>query len=128
MIINGIEIDVSKLISKAKLLEELACSGSSDRGLADLRNRYDKEFGNELMWRYPISDGVNAGASIVVVKEGFLSLPFNNMETTEYEIFDLERATLLHEDELKYFISEWESFSNDLLSALGDMLNIVRGQ
>jgi hypothetical protein len=124
MKINGIEIDVSRLISKAELLDELACSGASDRSLSDTRNRYNGDFGIELIWRYPISDGVNAGTTIVAVKEGFLSLPYNEMETSDYELFDLERANLLDEDELVNFIDEWKKFSDDLLSSLNDMLKI----
>lgn len=119
MEINGIEIDVSKLISKAELLKELECGGASDRALADIRGRYSEEFGNELIWRYPISDGVNAGTTIIAVKEGFLSLAYNEMDTIEYEIFDLERTNLLDENELKQFIGNWKKFSDDLLNALG---------
>ena len=126
MKINGIKIDISKLISKDELLKELADGSASDSDLSDIRGRYFEEFGNELIWRYPISDGVNAGTVIVAVKEGFLSLPYNEMESLEYEIFELERANLLDENELKQFISEWKIFSDDLLSALGDMLGIGR--
>jgi hypothetical protein len=100
----------------------------SDRGLSGIRDRYSEEFGNELIWRYPISDGVNAGTIIVTVKEGFLSLPYNEMDSSEYELFELERSNLLDENELKQFISEWKIFSDDLSGALGDMLNIVRNQ
>ena len=95
MKINGIKIDISKLISKDELLKELADGSASDSDLSDIRGRYSEEFGNELIWRYPISDGVNAG-------------------------------TVLDENELKQFISEWKIFSDDLLSALGDMLGIGR--
>jgi len=128
MKIDGIEIDVSKLISKDELLEELASGGASDRSLADIRGRYFEEFGNELIWRYPISDGVNAGTTIVAVKEGFLSMPYNEMATVDYELFDLERINLLDETELEQFIYNCKTFFADLLGALGDMWNIVHNK
>jgi len=124
MKIKGIEIDDSKLISKDELLEELEYT-ASDCGLVDIRNRYLEEFGNELIWRYPISDDEHEGVTIVTVKEGFLALPYYNIEKTEYEIFELEHVYLLDKDALRYFIDNWKSFSDDLSGALGDMLNVV---
>jgi len=128
MEINGIRIDVSKLLSKDELLEELKNGGASDRALADIRNRYYEEFGNELIWRYPISDDEHAGVSIVVVKEGFLSLPYYEMDKSEYELFELDHAALFDSDTLQYLIDGWKAFSDDLSSALNDMLNIIRKQ
>jgi len=128
MNINGIKVDVSKLVSKDELLGDLKCSGASDRSLSEIRNRYSQDFGNELIWQYPICDGVNLGITIIAVKEGFIALPFNNTDSTEYELFDLERAYLLSEDELQSLISEWKKYSEDLLGALGDMLQFVQGE
>ena len=61
------------------------------------------------------------GVTIVAVKEGFLQLPYDNMEKTEYELFELDKASLLGEDELEQFIHDWKMFSDDLLTALCDM-------
>ena len=126
MNINGIEIDVSKLISKDELLKELKSGGASDRALSDIRNRYFELFDNELIWRYPISDSEHAGVTIVVVKEGFLCLPYYDMDKTDYELFELEHAYLLDEHSLENFIDDWKSFSDDLLGALNDMLRIIQ--
>ena len=79
------------------------------------------------MWRYPISDGLNAGVLIVTVKEGFISLPYNCMDETEYEIYELDRAAMFNEEALQCFIQDWISFSDDLLRALNDMLKITQG-
>jgi len=123
--INGIAIDTGKLVSKEELLKHLQENGANDRTLTGIRDKYDESFGNELMWRYPISDSENAGVMIVVVKEGFLSLPYNEMDTKEYEIYDLDKVYLLDEDDLERYIDDWEMFSDDLLSALRDMRLIV---
>ncbi|MCL2578156.1 MAG: hypothetical protein FWE27_08940 [Defluviitaleaceae bacterium] len=128
MTINGTIVDVSKLVSKDKLLDDLKHSGASDRALSEIRSRYSQDFGNELIWQYPICDGVNLGITIVAVKEGFIALPFNNTDSTEYELFDLERAYLLNENELLSLISEWSKYSENLLCALIDMLKFAHDE
>jgi len=128
MKITGIEIDVSKLFSQNELLKELKENGESDRALVPVRNRYFKEFGNELIWYYPLSDGDFSGCAIVVVKEGFLRLPYDYMDKEEREIFELESAELLGEDHLENFIDNWKIYSDNLLEALGDMLNSVKAK
>lgn len=125
MKINGIEFDISKLISQKDLLDHLGCSGSNDHSLDEIRSRYNETFNNELVWIYPISDGVNVGATIVAVKEGFISLPYNTITESDYELFDLERAELLDEDAIRNLIDEWEVFSGKLTAVLDDMLNII---
>ena len=128
MKITGIEINVSKLFSQNELLKELKENGESDRALVPVRNRYFKEFGNELIWYYPLSDGDFSGCAIVVVKEGFLRLPYDYMDKEEREIFELESAELLDEDHLESFIDNWKIYSDNLLGALCDMLNSVKAK
>lgn len=127
MKINGIEIDNSKLLSTQELLNRLKENGENDSALSDILGRYEQEFGNPLMWRYPISDGLHAGTAIVVVKEGFLSIPYDNVDKTEYELYELDHAAIFDEDALQCFIEDWVSYSDDLRGALGDMLCVVKG-
>ena len=96
----GITLDFSKLLSKDALLQYLEENGATDHTLADIRNRYESEFGNELMWRYPLSAGLHAGAFIIPVQEGFLSIPYDEMDAQEYELLTLEGAGLMDEDEI----------------------------
>ena len=126
MKITGIEINVSKLFSKDELLQELKENGESDNALVPVRNRYYEEFGNELIWYYPLSDGDFSGCAIVVVKEGFLRLPYDYIEKFEHEIFEPESAMLLDKDHFENFIENWKKYSDDLMNAFGDMLNIVK--
>ena len=127
MKITDIEIDVSKLLSKDELLKELKEKGESDSALVAICDRYYEEFGSELIWHYPLCDGDFAGFTIVVVKEGFLKLPYDYMDKEEREIFELESATLAEELHLENLIDNWKSYSDNLLKALGDMVNILRG-
>ena len=76
MIINGVYIDTQKLMSISELLDFLRENGEDDRALSGIRAYYYNDFGNELIWHYPISDGSQLGTFIVVVKEGFVSLPY----------------------------------------------------
>lgn len=125
--INGVIIDRSKLMTQQALLEHLEFSGGSDRALADVRGKYYEVFGNELIWCYPISDGYHAGVTIVVVREGFLCLPYHEITKEDYELFELDKAVLHDKDSLEVFIDDWKSFSDDLLGALSDMLVITKG-
>ena len=128
MMINGIHIDTAKLWSKDKVLEYLKENGEDDRTLSDIRGEYFDLFGNELVWYYPICDGSNLGADIIVVQEGFLHLPYNTVEKDDREIFELDGAALLDADALQFCIDLWEPFSADLLSALKDMQRVLRGE
>jgi hypothetical protein len=115
MMISGVQVDPEKLTSKDSLMDFLRETGASGRALGRVRDCQQHKFGNELVWRYPISDGANLGTFIVPVKEGFLSLPFNIVSKEDYELLELDDATLLDEDSLQFFIDDWQSYSDDLL-------------
>ena len=126
MNIRGVNIDPDKLLSKDELLKILHDNGEHDRGLSHVRERYQAEFGNELIWRYPITDGMHMGTFIVVIKEGFISLPFDEADSENYEVLVLDDAAMFDDDAMDVFITDWRSFSEDLLSAMFDMLRILR--
>jgi len=121
----GIEVDKKKLYSKQALLDYLRENGENDRVLAYIRTEYFDAFGNEMMWRYPISDGLHTGTFIVLVKEGFISLPFNEIDVEDYEILDLEDAAMFDEDAIQFFIDDWKLFSDDLMEAMTDIKRIL---
>jgi len=126
MTLNGIGLDASKLPKMQEVLDELAEGTGIYADLEGIRNRNHELFGNELMWNYPISAGLDAGTYIVAVEEGFLSLPYNSVEADTYESFQIENAHILDEDTLLFLIDQWSSFSADLLGMLGDALNAVK--
>jgi len=126
MTINGIQIDEQKLMSKSELLEFLRENGEDDRALAGIRAYYHNDLGNELTWRYPISDGTHLGTYIVIVKEGFISLPYNAVDQYDGELFVLRDASMFDADEFQFFIEDWRSFSEDLFNAMSDMQRILR--
>lgn len=126
MLLSGANVDKTKLYTLDSLIGHLKENGESDRALSAIREYYFETFGNELAWRYPLSDGKNAGVVIVAVREGFAGLPYDIVDKNEYEIFELDCVTLFNEDALQCFISDWESFSDDLLSVLNEMLRITQ--
>ena len=119
------EIDKAKLFTKAEVLTLLENGGEDFTALAPVRDRYHEDFGNELIWNFPISDGANGGTFFVLVKEGVLSLPYDGVDTEVYEIFEPQYATLLDADAVQYCIGLWTSFSDDLLKAMEAMQRML---
>lgn len=91
------------------------------------RLRYYAAHGNELCWRYPICDGIHAGAFILATKDGYLSLPYNSMDEEDYEILVLDDAVFHDPASLTTFLSNWEDFSADLTDAMREMRRILEG-
>lgn len=120
-----ITLDFSKLLSKDAILQYLEENGATDSALADIREKYTNEFGNELMWRYPISAGLHAGAFIIPVQEGFLSIPYDEMDAEYYELLTLEGAGLMDEDELALFCKDLKSYTDSFCSAMEDAASIL---
>ena len=128
MTINGIQIDPAKLMSRDELLEFLRDNGEDDRALSGIRDSHYDEYGTELIWRYPISDGMHLGMFIVPVKEGFISLPYDAVDKHDGELLELDDAAMFDADGMQLFIDDWRSFSDDLIGAMTDMLRILRGE
>ena len=125
MTINGVQIDPEKLMSKDELVDYLRENGEDDKALAHVREIYYQRFGNELIWRYPISDGLYLASCIVVVREGFLNLPYDNVDKHDGELYELDGVKLHDEDSLQLFLDDFKFFADDLISALTGMLAIA---
>ena len=115
------------LMSAKEILAYLKDNDSTDRTLSDIRLRYYAAHGNELCWRYPISDGIHAGAFILATKDGYMSLPYNSMDEEDYEILVLDDAVFHDPASLTTFLSDWEDFSADLTDAMREMCRILEG-
>ena len=128
MTINGHWIDTTKLWTKDAVLAYMRVNGANDRVLADVRSDYQRVFGDELTWRYPLSEGCYAGCAIVAVQEGFLCLPYDEMDKEDYEIFSLSGAKMMVGSMPAELIKNWASFASDLLVALCDMQKICNSK
>lgn len=60
-----------KLMSTEDVKDYLYRNGCSDRALSEIREAYLEEFGNELCWRYPISDENISAPSFLSCRKDF---------------------------------------------------------
>lgn len=71
----NMEVHPSDLPTMNELLDCIREDGSTDRALADLRKQQMEIYQNELIWRFPISEGTAAGGFVMPVREGILWIP-----------------------------------------------------
>jgi len=126
MTINDFVFDPKELMSKDELIEFLREHGENDRALTRVRDANIEKFGNELMWHYPIMDGFCLGTFIIPILEGFLSVPYSFVDVEDYEQLDLDNAYIFDVKSMGYLLDHWKAYSGDLVSAMTDMLRILR--
>lgn len=117
--IGDIRIPLDRLKSKNELMNWLVEYGATHTELMDFCEEYRNEYHNELCWNYPISDGRHLGTFLILVKEGIMSLPYDEANKEDYEVVDIGSARLFTtEAEMNDFISEWDSYADDLRLAM----------
>lgn len=121
-------IPMSQLKSRQELLDYLAENDATHSALMDFCDPYREQYHNELCWSYPISDGKHLGTFLVLVREGVLSLPYDDAYKVDYELFCLEDACMCDAEALKIFLSDWERFSGDLEHSMLCMLEYLKSQ
>lgn len=117
---------LDELKSKDEAILYLRENGSTHSALMDFCLDYQERYHNELCWNYPISDGKHLGTFFLLVEEGVLSLPYDNADKEDYELFCLEDARLCDGESMAFFIDDWDSFDQDLRSAMQNMLQFYR--
>lgn len=116
--IAGLKVDLDSLWPKEELVKKLFEAGGTESDLSELCERYVKQYGNELCWTYPITDGEYNGVFFVLVREGVLCLPYDEIDKDEYEIFERDGVRLVTAEEMRYFTEDWLRMSNELMSAM----------
>lgn len=116
--LGNLSLNFEELKSKQGLISYLMEHGPNHSSLMDFCEEYLDRYGNELCWSYPISDGKHLGTFIVLVKEGILSLPYDDADKVDYELFCMEDITFFDSDSISYFIDDWHLFDQDLLQAM----------
>lgn len=120
----NMELDPSKLPTKQELLDRIRKAGGTDRSLAELREEQMDTYQNELIWRYPISEGMSAGGFVMPVREGILWIPYDEMEREEGEILLLQDACLLSADSCRYMADDYKAYADSLCSMLQEAADI----
>ena len=103
------------------MLDYLRENGASHTALMDICEEYREKYQNELCWHYPTTDELHLGTFLLLVKEGVLSLPFNEVDSVDYELFCLEDACLCDAASINMLIADWYRFDADLRHAMEGM-------
>lgn len=120
----NMELDPALLPTKYELLARIRKAGGTDRALSDLREEQMETYQNDLIWRYPISQGTAAGGFVMPVREGILWIPYDEMEREEGEILMLQDACLLDADACSYMADDYQTYAEGLCSMLREAADI----
>lgn len=122
----GLNLQPALVPTRAELLKELNAHGSGWSGISALCYRQDGQTGQELTWRYPISDGNFAGGFITLIQEGVLWIPYNEIDTWNGERLLLDEAHLLDENACQILADDIRTYADGLCDALKDAAAICR--
>lgn len=108
--------------SKNELVSCLTRNGATHEQLMNFCEDYREKYHNELCWAFPISDGKHLGTFIVLVREGALSLPYDEADAVDGEIFCLDDIRMFCADDMADFIESWQLFDSELQRAMESLL------
>lgn len=127
--IGNMKLNMEELKSRQELLDYFQENGPTHTALMDFCEEYREKYGNELCWAYPISDGKHLGTFLVLVKEGILSLPYDDADKVDYELFCTDDMAMFEDyADMDIFMDDWNLFHNDLLQAMTAMRNYLYEQ
>lgn len=127
--IGSLDLDLAELKSRQELLEYFQENGPTHSALMDFCEEYRDKYSNELCWPYPISDGKHLGTFFVLVKEGILSLPYDDADKVDYELFCMDGMKLFQDyADMEIFMDDWKMFHEDLMTAMTAMRNYLYEQ
>lgn len=127
--IGNLMLDLEELRSRQELLDYFNENGQTHSALMDFCEEYREKYGNELCWPYPISDGKHLGTFFVLVGEGVLSLPYDNADQVDYELFCMDDAALFQDyADMEIFMDDWKLFHNNLMQAMTGMRDYLYNQ
>lgn len=127
--IGGLLLDMEELHSRGELMEYFDEHGPTYSALVDFCEGYLEKYGNELCWHYPVSDGKHLGTFLVLVREGILSLPYDDADKADCELFCTDEVAMFQDSsDMDIFLDDWDSFQADLVQAMTAMRDYLRGQ
>jgi len=127
--IGDLEMNLDELKSRQELLDYFQENGPTHSALMDFCEEYREKYGNELCWPYPISEGKHLGTFLVLVKEGVLSLPYDDADKVDYELFCIDDMRLFQDyADMEIFMDDWKLFHEDLMAAMTAMENYLYEQ
>lgn len=121
----GTQLDFEKFMSKDRLLQRLEESGSNYRALDEIRTEYSAVFGVDLVWNYILDDDLHTGFMMIPVKEGFLSLPYDEIRKETFEQYLLDEAKLFDVESMEHAIDNFRRYSVALLQAMEEAKSLI---
>lgn len=127
--IGDLTLNLEELRGRQELLDYFNENGPTHSALMDFCEEYREKYGNELCWPYPISDGKHLGTFFVLVREGILSLPYDDADKVDYELFCMDDMVMFEDyADMETFMDDWNLFHNDLLQAMTAMRDYLSSQ
>lgn len=108
----------SKLMSMQELLDHIKAKGAYGWVLGEIKDQYEKQLGREMDWHYPLQDGFSTGCFIVPVREGYLFIPYDEVDRENYEVLDLDEAKMMSAESCDSLAMNARSIANTLCEYL----------
>ena len=122
----NLSLNPDELPTMKDAIAEIDNLGGTDIALDKLRMRQMEKYNDELIWRYPISDGDSAGGFIMPVREGILWIPYDEMKKETGELLLTRDAHLLSEDTCEMMADDFASYADELCNMLRQSARIAR--
>ena len=124
----GLQIDRAKLMAKDEVIDYLKTHGENYSSLSKIRTRYEEEFGLDPVWNYQHCSDCFPGFFIVPVQEGFLSIPYDSVDSEDFEVLIADSAELLSADDLQALLGLYRSYAEELMNAMEEMIAITKAE
>ena len=119
--ITGSYIWLSELRSRMEVMDILIEKGFSYKTLRTICEEYHQKYQSGLCWKYPISDGKHLGIFILLVKEGLLRIPYDEVNKADKEILCKDDICLIDRVAMESLVCNWYHFDEELRHALSDL-------
>lgn len=118
-----IDVEPLRLFTKERILMFMYYNGAYGPTLDQIREQYERIFGVELVWRYPIMDNLEDGCVIIPVQEGFLRLPYDRHldEKDDFEYYKCKDAELLDQKAIQTLFCDLTTYTAGLAAALSEI-------
>jgi hypothetical protein len=124
----GLDIERDMLPSRETVMNILRTYGESYGALEHVTKEHVRQFGKDMIWRYPLCDGTHTGGIIVPVREGFLWLPYDEIDNEDYEQLLLDEARFMDASVCDFLIRELLTFTGGLYAALSDIRRLATAE
>lgn len=119
--ITGEYIRFSELKSRMEIMDILFEKGFLYESLRSISEEYHQKYQNRLCWKYPISVGKHHGTFFILVKEGILSVPYDEVNKADKEILCKDDICLIDRVRMESLVCNWYHFDEELRHALSDL-------